>query len=297
MKKIDLCKFQPKRTFGVELEFDRTLQRNSLKSAIRRVCSDGVLITGYQQNSERDKWYCKKDSSCGYEVASRVLGSFSSIGDTVSDLKLLEDVHTELVRSGAKASDRCGLHVTFSVEDMDSESLKSLLLSWVKMEKVVFDLMPRRRITSQYCHPSSRPFLSNQEYGLEELKGLIRGRGALNLSKLDRYQLIEIRCGEGTEDPRNTKNWVRFVLQLCEVAKMSMLNGANWWDLQEALDYLGLFPQPGKILSPAMSELREWILARTAAYAKFEDWEEVRAEAKSMHEHLYPSPYGVECAI
>ena len=300
---VRMVKFQPKRTFGVEMEWSTDASRAKMKTAIMTFPEEVAVICGYQRNPEADKWYCKTDSSCGHEVASRVLGSFDSIRKTLEDLKLLAEVHAKLVSIGCQVTNTCGGHVTVSLGDMDNNMVTKVMKYWVKFEKFTFEMLPTRRARNSYCHNHSGSFHSNQVYDLENIRPYFSGRNSFNIghfswdSSRSVHRLVEIRCGEGTQDPRCQKNWVRYILHWLESVKtMPEPTDLNWVSLREGLRLMNLLPRKGGeevvILSPALSELREWMLARVASYANFRNGREQRARAKRIQEQLYPTPYG-----
>lgn len=305
-KKIRLAKFQPQRTFGVEMEWDSDpLSRARLRSIINGFEGEEAIVSGYQRNQEGSKWYCKSDSSCGLEVASRVLGSMTSIRKTIGDLKRVSEVHQKLVEQGARINDRCGGHVHIGLGDFDQDAFARSLLYWGKFEKFIFEMLPRRRLQNSFCSPQSNNFRSDTSYDLDDLRRGFGGRSTFNLSFYDRYscdssqKVVEIRCGEATLDSRCLKNWVRFLLHWFQrVRDLPTPENMNWVTLKEGLRLLNLLPQKGEeevlILSPALSELRDWILTRISCHANFRNARDQRARAKKLQTEFYPTQFGME---
>lgn len=294
---LEVLKFRPQRTFGVELEWGRGLSRARMKTVIQSFPNERAIATGYQHNSNPELWYCKTDSSCGYEVASRVLGSMDSIQKTLEDLKRLEEVHLALYNAGARTTTSCGMHVHLGLNDLDNGQFYRFLSYWVKFEKFILDMMPNRRKSNHYCATHSIDFSPNENYRSERVLGSFNGRRAVNIGGWIRRRCIEIRLAEGTNDPRNSKNWVRFLLHFVDQVKnLPDPDNVNWVGLQKGLEILSLY-SPGDqpiVLSPALSEMRHWILARTKSYANARDGQERRDEATHLEETLYPHKYGEE---
>ena len=299
MKNVRLVKFKPQRTFGIEMEWNSTLDRQAMKRIVEGFPGQRANVTSYQRNDDATRWFCKADASCGHEVATKVLGSLTSVQQTLDDLKLACDVHKALYDAGARVSDTCGGHVHVGMGNLSEEQVDRFLMYWIKMEKVILDIMPRRRVNNQYCMPHSNFFNAGTGYNREVLRRGFSSRAAVNLghyssgsSDSDR-RVIEIRIGEASNDYRHMKNWVRFVLYFIELVKdLPNPTNVNWYTLEEALEMLELTNKPTAeeflVLSPAINELREWILARTAAYAKFRDARNLRARAKKMLAELHP---------
>ncbi len=289
----ELVKFAPKRTFGVELEFTDGKTREFLRDCIMGV-GEKAQVSGYQHDTGKEKWTCKTDSSCGYEIASRVLGSTRSVLQTLTDLNILEKVATELERKKAPVSTRCGFHVHVWVGDLEEEHLHRLLSYWVRLEKTVMDMMPERRRNNSYCPCHSTFFAPNQKVALRDM--INRGfkqRGSLNWAWYGQRKTVEFRVAEGTTDPDTIKNWVRFLLHFCEMVRyMEDRPNLNWLTFEESLSILGLYNSPGekkvfRILSPALVELRQWMLQRTKEYAAYRDASEIKSLTKKMLKDLY----------
>jgi len=291
------ARFLPKRTFGVEMEWVQTPSRQVMKSVVNRFEGETAVTAGYQHNHNNEQWFCKTDSSCGYELASRVLGSFGSVAKCVEDIKRVTEVHAALVQRGFRTNTSCGTHIHIGVGDLDEEKRVKLLRYWVKLEKFFIDLVPHSRKGNRYCPPVSGSFQAHCDYDTTTIRESIHGRSAMNPGGWS-HGTFEIRLFEGTMDPRNIKNMCRLVLQMAQVVRTSPVpENLHWFTLEEALAHLGLLNLGDReflVLSPALSELRHWILARTAAYANCRDAEKVRRQATDLQRELYPKLYGVD---
>lgn len=303
-KTVKFLKFSPQRTFGVEMEWaDSGLTREQMRTIIQGFPGERATITGYMHNEDPQLWYCKTDSSCGLEVATRVLGSMSSVKKTLDDLKMVSEVHSELYQKGARINDNCGGHVHIGVSDLSQEQFVRFLMYWVKLEKFIVDIMPRRRKNNRFAPIQSTYFRAGHKYDLQAIRAAFSGRTAVNLGhyrwSASESNRIEVRIAEGSNDHRDVKNWVRFLLWLIDRAATALPDpeNMNWLTLDEGMKVLGLVNDPDSedfyVLSPALSELRQWILARAQAYANLRDGEKVRTRAKELETKLYETPYGM----
>ncbi len=302
---FQILKFKPKRTFGVEMEWSSEGPNlNRMRDTIQSFPGEFALVTGYCRNNRDDTWFCKTDSSCGHEVASRVLGSLSDSKKTIEDLKLVGEVHTKLRQIGARVNEHCGGHVHIGMADLSREQFAKFLMYWVKFEKIVLDMMPKRRKRNRYCAIHSPTFRAGTTYDLNSIRRGFDGRNSINLGYYDwnssnpSMKRIEVRIGEGSDDFRDMKNWIRFLLFFIDRVKdLPAPENLHWYWSFDGLKLLGLMNDDRSkefyILSPAISELREWILARMAAYANLRDGEKVRQWATEVHDQLYPTPYGM----
>ena len=291
-KTFTLVKFNPKRTYGIELEFGQGSDRNFLKRCIAEA-NEPAVTSEWRHDSNNAEWVCKTDSSCGFEIASRVFGSNRSIRKTLDDLKPMEAVAQVLQRRQAEVTDRCGFHVHVCVGDMDDVQLTRLLSYWVKFEYFLVNTLPARRKRNTYCPLHSSYLSPIKKFDLREL--LRRGfhqRGALNWGWYESRKTVEIRIAEGTSDPEVVKNWVRFLLYCIErVTTWPEPENVNWLTLHEALKLLDFYNDPNdnvfRILSPALTETKKWVLDRIHKHAGYRDAAEVKRIVKQMIRELH----------
>lgn len=287
-----LVKLQPKRTFGVELEFTRTTSRERLQETISSV-GEAAVVRDWGHSVDNREWICKTDSSCGYEVASRVLGSTRSVRKTLRDLVVLEKVVEALRDSGRhKVDTSCGLHVHIWIGDFNDRQIQSLLSYWIKLEYFLINLMPEARRRNRYCPMTSSKFEPSVSYTKQQLISMgTWQRGSLNLNRYNEQKTIEIRLAEGSVDPNMVKNWTRFLLHFIERVKVvAPPEDVNWLTLEQSLNFLDFlnFPEEGKfrILSPALTETRTWLLQRANTYASYRDADSVRARTAELLANL-----------
>ena len=163
-------------------------------------------------------------------------------------------------------------------------------------------MMPSRRKSNSYSSVHSPNFSANTSYGYRDLINHFRDRRAFHMSHIDSGQnsRVEVRIAEGTVDPRNIRYWGLFLLHFFHKARYDweMPENANWLTLDEGLDLLGLINKPDSenfyILDEHLAGLRQWILARTAAYSNFRDAQDNRRRAKELEGQLYQTPYGID---
>lgn len=293
-KTFRLVKFRPKRTFGVELEFTQGSDREFLQRCIQ-TAGERARVTGYQHDANTDYWTCKTDSSCGFEVASRILGDHSSIRTCLRDLDTMTKVVKSLQDNGAQVDNRCGVHVHVSVRDLNEEQRRNVLAYWVRLEKTIIDMFPEHRKENNYCPTVSRYFEPNKTFTYQDLlqRGF-RDRNALNTSWLSERETLEFRIAEGTVDPTDVKNWTRFLIYFIQrAAELPPTDKLNWLTLEDSLAFLGLLnteeDEVFRILSPTLTELRLWILRRTKTHANHRDKEDIQERCSQMLD-LYTPP-------
>ena len=290
-KTYKLIKFNPKRTYGIELEFGQGSDRNFLKRCIQEAGEPSVTAEWRHDNNNQE-WICKTDSSCGFEAASRVFGSTRSIRKTLDDIGAMTKVVEVLQAKNAEVTDRCGFHVHIWVGDMDEAQLTRLLSYWVKFEYFIVNTLPARRKRNTYCPFHSSYLKPNQKFEFRDL--LRRGfhqRGSLNWGWFDQRKTVEFRVAEGTSDPEVVKNWVRFLLYFVERAKSwPEPENVNWLTLMDALKLLDFYNDPAdgtfRILSPALTETKKWTLERIKKNAGYRDADEVKRVVKQMLREL-----------
>lgn len=308
--------FKPKRTFGMELEFICSIRRAKMKAVIETFPGEHAVVEGYGHNINNERWYVKPDASCDSEVASRVLGSLTDTEKTLSDLDLLYEVHKALLHRGARSNASCGGHVHVSVHDfVDARQMDKFLGYWIKFEKFLFDILPHRRKRSCYCNLHSRNHDTSPI--TPEITRQFQGRDALNQARLDRNKTVEFRLAECSNDPRDSKNWVTFVLYFLDrLFQIPKPENKSWFGFEDGLIALGLY-NPGKKISeaynkavgidlnaimapadtvyhPRIAEMRSWLLGRAQAFASFSDAREIRQKAREIEGTLCLAPFGID---
>ena len=155
------------------------------------------------------------------------------IGQQVNQaLDSLEEHH---VGAWNSVDDSCGIHIHFNAIDFGFKELKSLLMIMSKIQRPIYDGLPRNRQDSRYCkfiNYSSRdwamidnlPTLVDSYYRLED--------SMLNDSKYNearylgtnlhaRFYLgtIEFRYHEGSTKSKPIEHWIRFLNTIMDVSK------------------------------------------------------------------------------
>ena len=67
-----------------------------------------------------------------------------------------------------------------------------------------------------------------------------------------------------------------------------------WYNLEEFLDFLKLFPRPGEelLLDPFLAELRGWILTRVNSLSTMADATIIREKATTYYRSWYDANFG-----
>jgi len=241
------------RQFGFELEFLRDgVSQPALKEAVEAVSGERAEIQDYGHQYNNTEWVVKTDSSCGWEVASRVM---SSVADLKKAVKVVQAMH----RAGAKVDCRCGLHVHVEVTDFNRDALATLVQWWVKFERFTCDVLDPSRKSNTYCLPIGEYFRAERSYDTDQTMYQIEGRRqALNVGHYEARKTIEFRIAQGTNDFVNIKNWVRFLLTFVEFTKTARRpDNVEYLLPHEVLTTMGLL---GDELSNGTIELRTWLL-------------------------------------
>ena len=296
-------KFEPARKFGIEWEFaaDNDL-RSFLKQCIEG-CGEQAEVSEWRHDNDNPRWVCKTDSSCGYEVASKVLGSNRSTANTLADLDLAVEVCKAFRENNCPVDNRCGLHVHVSCHDLDNEAMKNLLAYWVKFEYFISNMLPARRKENDYCRRHSGSLTPNEAFDYETLlhRGFRDRRYALNPSAYHSRGTMEFRVFEGTTNEVDLRNWLRFLFHLVDSCKiLPDPPNLNFLTMEESLYILGLLnedqlPEQSRnhladhlpdmdtrfrIQDPQLVELRNWILRRIKVHANYpQDRDKLKARA------------------
>jgi len=247
------------RRFGFELEFLRgSTDRSKLARAIRTVPGETAETSGYTHQTNNPGWVAKTDSSCGFEVASRVMS-------TSADLRKGVEVVRAISRSGAKVDSHCGFHVHVEIADFDEDKLANMIQWWVKFERFITDVLSPTRKNNHYCQQVGKEFHGNQQYDTAATLQRNYGRNALNSRIADLTatassgkRRVEFRIAQGTNNFVDVKNWIRFLLAFVEFAKTAgRPENVNYILPREIFEKLGLLTDG---ISNGMVEMRTWLL-------------------------------------
>ena len=270
------------RRFGFEFEcLTNTVTRPQLQAAVLTVPGQAATVSNYGRENNNSQWVVKTDSSCGWEVASRVMSS-------AADLRTGTDVVSAMQRAGAKVDRRCGFHVHVEVADFTKDQVATMIQWWVKFERFITDVLDPSRKHNNYCEQASCNFTGNMAYSTADTLNCNCGRGALNTAIINwhsepnsGYRRVEFRIAQGTNNFVDVKNWVRFLLTFVEFAKTAQRpENVNHLLPQEVLETLGLLTDG---VSNGMVEMRTWLL--DSALKNAED-EHDRKLIKHVQDHL-----------
>ena len=136
------------RKIGFEVEFscpvnplreiDRVLQR----------MAEPVILAGYYRHSTGSAWDLKTDSSCGYEIASPIIGSYESL---VKAAKIVDIVK----RAGGTVNPKCGLHVHVDMNGVNPEKFERVMRFMSRYEDAFFLLADASRQNNTFCRKLS----------------------------------------------------------------------------------------------------------------------------------------------
>jgi hypothetical protein len=222
---VEYVNFPEKRAFGVELEVcDTGVNKGTLSKVIRKTDKlHSVFVSGWNPTYETTKWHVKNDSSCGLEVAS-----YKSKG--IGDLLNIAAVAEAIQEAGGVVNEKCGMHVHVDVSDFSPTQVATVIAFWIKIEKVIANMLPSHRVNNKYCkfltHYLSKKikqFNSNSSAFWQLVKPDLSGnynkqrRVSLNVwnyayanhFSLNTRKTLEFRMPEGTLDSKEIKNWLR----------------------------------------------------------------------------------------
>lgn len=265
-----------KRTFGVELEFcNRSIAE--VAEIIRPVTKRRVIATErYCHNSDNTEWFVKKDSSVQAFVKGKAVGGeiASPAMKNEKDLAELRSVVAALQAAGVEADARCGFHVHLGMEDFDASSFGKFIAHWIKSEAIMLRQVPPERRTNSYCPLiiETGMFRADSSYSESQIFATMTTHSvrysSINISNWASHKRLEIRLMEGTFNPSDVVNWVRFLLFFVDASKnirmpqnlapIVLLSFVTVFDL-----YVTNRDGWGKeSRSPQFVEMRSWFLKR-----------------------------------
>jgi hypothetical protein len=290
--KLGYKSFNSNRAFGVELEVNERVDRNTMGELVRsadptrQVTVTGWNMSGVQGGVSAEHWSVKTDSTCatvlgqhGHEVASPKLSGHDSI-------LTVGRVADTLSRHNCEVNHRCGVHVHADISDWNRERTGIMLSYWVRTEEVLAQALPAHRRNNQYAklmrkkhrldynkkwsgqelYLAMEPTDLNVHHNREKrvavnLVGYATGLRDTNYGR----KTAELRLPEGTLDRNDVENWTRlYVHFISECAGRPMSETMNSADLKTTLEILGLSGtnEDFLLLSPELHETKVWFLKR-----------------------------------
>ncbi len=276
-------KFLKRRRFGAEMEYVSP-DNHGLADTLRRI-GEPVRVTSYLHTDEPVEWHCKTDSSCGYEISSRVLSG-------IRDIKILGSVIDALKKDEARFDNRCGQHIHVETSDFSNLQRQILGMYWVKIENFVMNSeRPHRRINNTYCRKANdQSFNPNQRYEPGTVWEYISGnRGAINFNNRN---TTEFRFGSMTDNSEEIKNRVRFLIWFVDICKiMPAPPNLNWFTPKQVMRFMGLWSEQNdqvqKVYSPAVTSMKKWILGQFKENAPREHYTRDIESVSSMIDQVH----------
>lgn len=136
------------RKIGFEVEFSCPVNPLSEINRVLQRMAEPVTLAGYYRHSVGSAWDLKTDSSCGYEIASPIIGSYESL---VKAAKIVDIVK----RAGGTVNPKCGLHVHVDMNGVAPEKFERVMRFMSRYEDAFFLLADECRQNNQYCQKLS----------------------------------------------------------------------------------------------------------------------------------------------
>lgn len=312
------------RRFGVELEVGNAVPQDVVVDYILEASERPVEITEWGQSTNNLYWHVKEDATCGVlsghfglPTSVRTYGTeiASFVGSGIHDLIEIMNVANHLSKSGVKVNDFCGFHIHVDVSDFTDEQVAVLLARWVKIEFLMTNTVPERRVNNKYCKMLSKShrYKSSASYTAAEFWRLMKPVNLRLKSFFDRFRrvtlnivnyvqacdhlaaggdellvkkTVELRLPEGTLNSEDIANWVKLFVNFVDSSLGCDMppNMRSVMQLHKMLEYLGL--QTNATLSPGLTKTREWLLKRMVQYGK-EKWQKNASKLlKSINETI-----------
>ncbi len=285
--KVQYRSFSTRRPFGVEGEYTRFgITREAMADILTiKDPSRSVIITEYGLSSG-DGWHVKTDSTCGWEVASYK-------GRGVADLVNISSCFEAVAAQGGYINSDCGLHIHVDVSDFTECEVARVVAHWIRIEPVVFSIVPKSRKENIYCKRLRRKFIRcigkrtspwkesdfYQKVKPFDYESKKERRVSLNICNFEKSlveqdfdrKTLELRLPEMTSKGDDIKNWIRFFVTFVEnTSKISIPCDMSSVGLSKTLYLAGLHAGDGEglLLSDGLFRTKEWFLYRVLKYAK-----------------------------
>lgn len=277
--------FSSKRRFGIEIETDGTICKNTIFNCIKLHSQHGCKVTKYQLSDSGPSWHVKDDSTCGLPGKKGVeIASF--VGQGLNDINHISNLGKHLKDVGCQVSNKCGLHIHAEAVDLSVKNVSTILAYWIKIQKVISFALPLRRVNNIYCknYTVSSKFRDFGRcisetvwrcYSPNNLSLFSNSDRRVNLNltnycrslkhETDNRKTLELRWPEGTLDPQDIKYWTILYLNFIDICKTQYVpRNLDDLTLKESLFYLGIDDKNS--LDVNLKATRSWFLKRITKY-------------------------------
>jgi len=293
--RVEYRKFKAKRRFGVELEVNRKVDMETLADTVAEASGRYTEIADWHYTTNNKEWIVKTDSTCGdFGDRERDGGGFeicSPADKGAGHLLAIGKVTKALNEAGVVVNDHCGFHCQVEIKDFKNEDVAKLMAYWIKIEPIISQSVPNRRVTNKYCKLLTHKLkLKDTQYDPKSFWQAVKlkkygpraKRTALTIVNYQRSKsrsmdwshfnrcTVEIRLPEGSLNPSDTKNWSRlFVHFVDHVKNLDFPSDMEPVGLKKTFKILGLYDKsPTVILSPGLHETRMWLLRRILTHSR-----------------------------
>jgi hypothetical protein len=199
--------------FGIEIEMynvDSSIVAYQLTSA-------GIPcnVEGYNHTT-RGHWKIVGDGSISGQGACELV---SPVLNGADGLAQIDRVCMVLEANNAKVNRSCGLHVHHDANGFTADSLKKVIKTYARIEKMVDGFMPVSRRGSRSYYAKS---VIGIDYDRHIEDGGTEGGSRyykVNCQSFYRHGTVEFRQHSGTVDADKIKNWVLFTALVVEKAR------------------------------------------------------------------------------
>lgn len=293
MNSVGYKEFNSKRCFGVEIEMGSEICRNQIANIISEKTHKRVKVAaGWAESKGNSYWHIKHDSTCGDGGGSSYgweVASYKASGK--KDLFHIADVVEFLKFKGARVNNNCGLHIHVDVSDFSENRVSTILARWIKIENILYNMVPERRSSSVYCKKwrDSTNFKKILYYVNEiqtdpnifwqvmkptnkRIHNNEQKKFSLNLVNyirdLKSRKTLELRLPEGTLDGWSVVNWTIMFINFLEFESDFPSNLDEAKNINEFLEILGMGHKDRfYIFGQDLNQARTWVLSRIARFA------------------------------
>lgn len=221
--------FEPKLPFGIEFEFTDRLQEGPLEEAI----TIALQPFGHElvRSESPDTWTFKTDSTCGWEFTTPILKGLEALVELGTIMKSIQSrfVGRNLV------DQRCGIHVHLGVEDVTRRQLKTLFLTFQKIEPFLFKMVPNSRGRSSYCESLGHYRYEDEDDGYFPTDHST----AVNLADWSHRGSLEVRYAPGSCNERKVTGWISLIQGVIRKALDDGAPGNEISNLETFLSWIG----------------------------------------------------------
>jgi len=204
------------RGIGIEIGFDKDRISSGSLMKFLEIVDPVFQEEPISLGPENRNWVVKPDPICGYKVCSPSLSGSARSLDLLAMTINLFDFNGLSEEWSTPITKKCFYHLHIDVTDLSPEELLKVVQTGYRIEKGIFDLLPKSRRDTEEAVPLHKIF---KKYPTKEgVLGVLKdfSKASLNVSNYMGRGTLEVRYAAGTSNSNKVNFWIILWTSLIE---------------------------------------------------------------------------------